>query len=743
MNDESDKTSETSVSETSSNTTWVLFRQKVEEHFAKVERLHAVLGTEGDNSSLFELFSTAMKAQLHEMEQYKQTLEDECRQHVESIEFLVNSLKTHKLEDNLEITPPLLQCAGRLTQIENQYLAMYQDKLTDIKEIYDKLEVICTRLGSEFVKPDLDNSFLSDVSDTFTDSLRVRLEEAEKEVISRTEFVRVLESEVLQLWTEFGTELVPGSEYEKLFKRHQDPPEEIPVTEKVIEELVMLKEEVSKERQTRLENIQSMKLEAQKLWTRLEIDFSEFQERLSDENRCDDETVTFWKEQLEKLYELKLRHIPVFIEDARHRIEDLWDTLCYSEEQRHQFLPAFEPAFTEESLVLHEQYLKVLENEVAANKQLLNLVHRFLTLQAEKQELEISANDSSRLTQRGRRDPGRLLREEKMRKRIQRDLPKTQSALVTELRKWERDNGRQFLVNGESLLETLQDAMQPSVYRAAAISGRPKPSVHTTNSSRSSNESAGTPPQQNKQSSSVYSNRRNSGTSKHTLNTPRTPTSPSKTSHSTNRRSLSAGKLPTPKTGVGRRTPSASQVDLNSSALPTTTRSRSATHGSATLSHANTYTPTPMSMSSFRTNLAAKTRPFAVPALTKSTTTSKDSAIPRPHMSPQSKHASLLKSPQQLPNDTTVQSVSEQFRRAGIKDSQLPSYVQDSSPMKLDIMVPSPKTMAPPIMMSGVSPLRKENYSLLSPSERNEHVSSQLLGFGEIQMEDEWGEEGY
>lgn len=56
-----------------------------------------------------------------------------------------------------------------------------------------------------------------------------------------------------------------------------------------------------------------------------------------------------------------------------------------------------------------------------------------------------------------RRDPTRLLREEKMRKRIAKDLPKVEADLIRVLELWEADYGRPFLVFGERYLDTLED----------------------------------------------------------------------------------------------------------------------------------------------------------------------------------------------------------------------------------------------------------------------------------------------
>jgi hypothetical protein len=49
-----------------------------------------------------------------------------------------------------------------------------------------------------------------------------------------------------------------------------------------------------------------------------------------------------------------------------------------------------------------------------------------MDLVAEKQHLEESSRDPSRLTQRGAQAAGRLLQEEKMRKKIGKELPKVE-----------------------------------------------------------------------------------------------------------------------------------------------------------------------------------------------------------------------------------------------------------------------------------------------------------------------------
>ena len=57
-----------------------------------------------------------------------------------------------------------------------------------------------------------------------------------------------------------------------------------------------------------------------------------------------------------------------------------------------------------------------------------------------------------------KRDPGKLLREEKMRKRIAKELPKVTADLVKTLEKYEEEFGRPFLVKGDRYLDEIEAA---------------------------------------------------------------------------------------------------------------------------------------------------------------------------------------------------------------------------------------------------------------------------------------------
>lgn len=176
---------------------------------------------------------------------------------------------------------------------------------------------------------------------------------------------------------------------------------------------------------------------------------------------CGIRQINEFQDELARLNELKHENLHLFVEDARYRIQELWDSLYFSEDEMLEFTPAFSDVYSDALLEAHERELARLEALKEQRAPILALVDRHRTLVTEQKELQASAQDASRLMGRGqkgeKRDPGKLLREEKMRKRIARELPKVSADLYKALEEWEDEYGRQFLVHGEPYLETLEE----------------------------------------------------------------------------------------------------------------------------------------------------------------------------------------------------------------------------------------------------------------------------------------------
>jgi len=114
--------------------------------------------------------------------------------------------------------------------------------------------------------------------------------------------------------------------------------------------------------------------------------------------------------------------------------------------------------YTDALLASHEMEIRRLQLLLEERAPIISMIDKHRSLVNDREQLAILASDSSRLVSRGgsgNRDPTRLLREEKMRKRIAKELPKVEVELKKILEDWEAERGEPFLVNGEPYLKIL------------------------------------------------------------------------------------------------------------------------------------------------------------------------------------------------------------------------------------------------------------------------------------------------
>ena len=60
-------------------------------------------------------------------------------------------------------------------------------------------------------------------------------------------------------------------------------------------------------------------------------------------------TINGFEDELNRLNELKRQNLGLFVEDARVKLQELWDSLYFSEEEMLEFTPAFSGQFITES----------------------------------------------------------------------------------------------------------------------------------------------------------------------------------------------------------------------------------------------------------------------------------------------------------------------------------------------------------------------------------------------------------
>ncbi|KAK0216916.1 microtubule associated protein [Armillaria fumosa] len=202
-------------------------------------------------------------------------------------------------------------------------------------------------------------------------------------------------------------------------------------------------------------HIQAMFDELEGLWNRLGVSDADMDAFVEAHRGSTEETVREYEEELERMLEIKREQMGSFVASAREEIAKLWDDLLVGEEERADFAPFADDECTEELLMIHEEEIKRLKEEKRMKAPLLASIKKYFEICEEEKELATAASDQSRLFGRGARDPGRLLREEKMRKRVSKEKPRLERDLVASIPTWEQEAGRPFLVYGESILQVL------------------------------------------------------------------------------------------------------------------------------------------------------------------------------------------------------------------------------------------------------------------------------------------------
>jgi protein regulator of cytokinesis 1 len=263
--------------------------------------------------------------------------------------------------------------------------------------------------------------------------------------------------EIIQLWAELGT---PQAQTDSIIiKHHRDAPEQLGLHKDDMTNLKATKERLVEEKRSRERRLNQLRSTIEDLWDRLGIEMHERKQFLSSNRGCGLRAINEYEDELGRLNELKRQNLHLFVEEARVKLQELWDALYFSEEEMLDFTPAFSDVCSDALLSAHEAEIARLEALKDQRLPTLEKINRHRELVKERDDLSASSQDASRLMLRGqkgeRRDPGKLLREEKMRKRIAKELPKIEAELKKTLEQWEDEYGRPFLVLGERYLDEL------------------------------------------------------------------------------------------------------------------------------------------------------------------------------------------------------------------------------------------------------------------------------------------------
>lgn len=235
------------------------------------------------------------------------------------------------------------------------------------------------------------------------------------------------------------------------------------------------REWLEQEKSRRESRIQELYDSLFQLWVKFEVPEEDMDKFVMGNSGSTMAVIEAYEGELDKMQELKQQHMALFVGKVRERIDELWGELRLSPEQKEITFPEFfqrleeaDPSDLDILLSRHEERVMELEREVETKAPLLKLVGKYLDLCQEEQQLEESAKDTTRLMKGVRGDPGRLLREEKMRKRVKIQKPKLEAELLKAIPAWEVECGQTFTIDGEKYYEKIQALSSDGAAAAAS-----------------------------------------------------------------------------------------------------------------------------------------------------------------------------------------------------------------------------------------------------------------------------------
>lgn len=240
-----------------------------------------------------------------------------------------------------------------------------------------------------------------------------------------------------------------------------------------LEELTKRAAQLHSEKRRRKGQLQEMGAEIATLWEKLHIPEEEQLAFTESVQGLGMDTIEKGKAELTRLQNLKSKMLGKLIHETRQRIEDLWDQIDATEDYRAAFT-AFsvnnDDCFSDGLLDQHEEYVGHLTSRLEQMKPILRIIERRETIVRERYEYEELQKDSDRLKQRGAAMTRQLMEEEKMARRIKRELPRLTEILTDKLHDWKDRNGEDFQFRGETYLKTMERQEEEwDVYKAEEL----------------------------------------------------------------------------------------------------------------------------------------------------------------------------------------------------------------------------------------------------------------------------------
>lgn len=252
--------------------------------------------------------------------------------------------------DDFKVTYPLQECLVGLKEKHKMVSKIHRERYEQVRKLAQAIESYSSHLEPAFSKVklpptspnascpptfDLSHSYFASLDDEFT---RVY-----GEYEHRLATVKSLSSEIINFWAELGT---PQAQTDSnIVTLAREAPEQLGLHADDIKRLEGRRNKLLEEKKGRERRLKDLRSHIEALWDRLGVQEADQKGFLNANRGCGMRAINEYEDELARLNELKRQNLGLFVEDSRLKIQQLWDSLYFSEEEMLEFTPAFSGTF--------------------------------------------------------------------------------------------------------------------------------------------------------------------------------------------------------------------------------------------------------------------------------------------------------------------------------------------------------------------------------------------------------------
>lgn len=274
--------------------------------------------------------------------------------------------------------------------------------------------------------------------------------------------IAALADEVAELWNEMEFEAAAGDDVEAAIAGDRAG---LRWGQAVIDVLADKVATLTTEKAAREERISGMGKQVTELWKRLSTPEAEQTAFLEEHAGLGEDTIAAVAAYLAAKQEEFRARLVELVAGARRTIDGLWTEMRAGDAQRHAMFPPYyaDDAPTDDLFQVHEAYIAQLGTAVEDLRPILKGIEKREELKADRAEYEAIIADASRLLARG--NSSARLKEEKLERRVKKELPAVTKKLRDQIKEWEARSGRPFTVDDDRFLDAL-DAEEAAEVKA-------------------------------------------------------------------------------------------------------------------------------------------------------------------------------------------------------------------------------------------------------------------------------------